>query len=81
MINKEGETILPFYKGLLCWFCISLWFLFWGGMITFLTDVVELPEVWAATICTIGGGLFGLVPVVFFVHERKKDICHNHTRV
>jgi hypothetical protein len=50
-------------------------------MITFLTDVVELPEVWAATICTIGGGLFGLVPVVFFVHERKKDICHNHTRV
>jgi hypothetical protein len=68
---KNQEPVLTFRKGLFCCFCILLWFVFWGAVSIFLTDVFN--ETIIFSICTVGAGFFGLVPVAFFEYERRKN--------
>lgn len=69
--DKNGEVFLDEGKGMLCWLCIILWWLGWWG-IAWLVSLIGGPEWLCLSIGIFGGGLFGIVPTLFFWHESKQ---------
>ncbi len=63
-VLKNGDVSLSFWKGMLCWLCVALWWCGWY----FLYEYFSLSP-W---VYIIGASCFGVVPIMFFSHEERK---------
>ena len=73
----NGEITLSWRKGSFCWLCVIIYMSLWAAAAyAFYTH--ELDK--GGLLCMIGQGTFGIVPILFFAHERRrvtKDTCQH----
>jgi len=71
-INEKGQVVLTFWKGMTCWGCIFLWWIFWGLVAGLTKEYLNAPDWVVFILMGVCGGMFGIVPVIFFIHEERK---------